>query len=171
MYNVAIDLETFSTREDAVVVAIAAVPFDETGPTGVPFYVTVDPRTQPERHIDAATVDWWLQQSESARTALTVERYSADGAAWMFNRSFQSPEDTLYWGYGAAFDNVILRSFLRSRGYNNQLTYRNDRCLRTLSAMFPDIPFVDAVNKHNARSDAVAQAEHGAKLLRRLKGA
>lgn len=170
MFNVALDLETFSTREDAVVVAIAAVPFDASG-IGAPFYCVVDPKSQPNRHIDAGTVEWWLQQSDAARKELSNERMSASAAAWSFANAFTVPEETLFWGYGAGFDNVILRSFLRDYGYHYAMPFRHDRCLRTAAGLFPEISWEESTDAHNAKYDALAQAKHASKILLHLQRA
>ena len=65
------DIETLSTRPDAVILTVGACKFDpytQTETTG-DFYlrINVDEQAQLGRHIDENTVAWWGQQAADVR--------------------------------------------------------------------------------------------------------
>ena len=68
-----IDLETLSTHPEAFILSIGAVAFDpETGQLGGEhFYKRIHlGGDQCGAHIDAGTVQWWMNQSQEARDEL-----------------------------------------------------------------------------------------------------
>lgn len=178
MTNVMLDLETMGTSNDAAIVAIGAVEFDvATGTIGELFYYTIDLGSAVSEGgvIDAATVMWWLRQSDAARKAL-YDRFTMpirqgldEFAAWMAARG----KDVKVWGNGVAFDNVILAQAYRRMGLPVPWEYRNDRCYRTMRTLYPDIQMQRTGVHHSAGDDAVSQAQHLLQILaaQRQRGA
>jgi exodeoxyribonuclease VIII len=178
MNDVMLDLETMGTSNDAAIVAIGAVEFDVVGGTvGEVFYYPIDLGSSVAEGgvIDAATVMWWLRQSDAARKAL-YDRFTMpirqgldEFAAWMSARG----KDVKVWGNGAAFDNVILAQAYRRMGLPVPWRHWNDRCYRTVKALYPDIQMQRTGVHHNAGDDAVSQAQHLLQILsaQRQRGA
>jgi hypothetical protein len=76
------DIETMSTRTNAVVLSIGICffddeklqSFDEIVSTGVEFFFDAeDQAEQKDRHIDISTLNWWQEQGEEARRCFEPE--------------------------------------------------------------------------------------------------
>ena len=171
MQDVMLDLETMGTANDAAIVAIGAVEFDVVGGTvGEVFYYPIDLGSSVAEGgvIDASTVMWWLRQSDAAREALSnrgdtlhIRQGLHSFTAWLSARG----QDVRVWGNGAAFDNVILAQAYRRMGLPVPWAHWNDRCYRTVKALYPDIKIQRMGVHHNAGDDAVSQAEHLLQIL------
>jgi exodeoxyribonuclease VIII len=172
-----IDLETWSTQPNALIVSIGACMFDPKGAdVGERFYAAIEPASMPGRHVDTNTILWWMSpERTAAREAWLAERkvdaYSAltGLSRWVRDQqvAVESTEDIRVWGNGAAFDNVILASAYRSLGTDPFWDHRNDRCYRTLKALTPQVRIQRSGTHHNALDDAVDQARH----LQRIRAA
>lgn len=179
MNHVMLDLETMGSGPDAAIVAIGAVVFDPhadpLGDLGESFYRTVDLESAVRAGgaIDAGTVLWWLRQSAAARAALGKDAVPLplvlrDFAGFLAGLG---PEVNL-WGNGAGFDNVILAQAYRAIGLPVPWKHWNDRCYRTLKALYPEVPAPErAGTAHQALDDAQHQARHAAAMLRARAGA
>ena len=165
-----IDLETLSTRPEAVVVAIGAVKFDPFGDSrgasfmalgdSQIFYRTIDHALQPHRKTSTETLAWWCEQSLEVQRltfplphqAGTVAQTLRDFADWMKGVEY-------LWGNGAAFDNAILRSLCADYEVPYPIGYRGDMDLRTLHlcAGKPEKPLFVGI-QHYALHDAFNEA-------------
>lgn len=160
--HIMLDLETMGTGPNAAITAIGAVKFDPDKSEIVDtFYFKVNLESS-VRHggvIDASTVIWWLGQNEEARAEMQKEgRHLIDG---LYELKGQIGSDARIWGNGAAFDNVILRSAYERAQIIAPWDFWNDRCYRTVKAMFKQTPTVEKPTvAHNALADAEAQAKH-----------
>lgn len=175
--DIMLDLETFSSKNNAMIVSIGAVTFDpyKGGDALLAgrdlFYRVINPKTA-IGHIDADTVVWWLGQPDGARAALTQEmasRVSLQQALDDFAAFCDSFETPVIWGNGSDFDNVVLRNSYEHMGMKAPWSFRNNRCYRTLKALRPDIEFIRTGEAHNALADAFSQAMHAEKILAALK--
>jgi hypothetical protein len=170
MLDVMVDLETMGTGPNAAITAIGAVEFDTTsGTLGRTFYNVVDLASAVEQggQIDASTVMWWLRQSDEARAALGKDAISLPHALQQF-AEWIAPcgPGVRVWGNGASFDNVVLGSAYRNAGWPQPWKFWNDRCYRTVKAMYPNILMERSGTHHNALDDAVSQAKHLLAMLR-----
>ena len=172
MTHVMLDLETMGNGKRAAIIAIGAVSFTLDG-VQERFYqqVSLESPIAAGMEMDASTVLWWLQQSDQAR------------AAFMGNESASSLGDALdafsawyltygggeVWVNGAAFDNTILSSAYRLTGREQPWKFRNDRCYRTIKAMYPQVALKRVGTHHNAVDDAQSQAEHLIAIQYRLQ--
>ncbi len=162
--NVMLDLETMGTGPNAAIIAIGAVQFDPIARTlGDTFYrvINLESAVRAGGEIDAATVMWWLQQSDDARKAicsgaLPHNQVLIQFASWLVNFS----DNIKMWGNGAAFDNVILAQAYRRAGLPTPWKHWNDRCYRTLKSQYPAIKLARTGTHHNALDDAESQAIH-----------
>jgi len=170
--DVMIDLETMGTGPDAAIVAIGAVEMDfQHSKIGRTLYQTIELQDAIRYGgvMEPATIMWWMRQSDQARAALMVNPMPVYPALrelgdWMGHLS--DYRQLRVWGNGSDSDNVILaRAYQRS----NMLlpwTYPNNRCYRTLMALYPDIQAERAGVAHNALDDAMSQARHLVQIMR-----
>lgn len=166
-----LDLETMGRGSDAAIVQIGAIAFQRGGfNEAQTFFCNVSLASAQAGGgvIDAGTVLWWLQLPESARRAVFAPSDPLPMAVALqnFTRWFEEHcgPDTMVWGNGSDFDNVILRNAYRRMGQTEPWGAFRNRCFRTLKAAHPRIPYDKPANAHHALSDAIAQAEHLIKL-------
>lgn len=167
--HVSIDLETLSTSPAAVILAIGAVAVcEETGNT-VSFYRICSTASQPDRQIDASTLQWWEGQSEEARKVLT-EAESVD--ATPLNDVLDELTDWVGllgrthlvhpWGNGSSFDVAILEHAYKSRSPFIPWDFRKVRDMRTLWDLCLRLGINPEVDRsgthHHALDDAQFQA-------------
>jgi hypothetical protein len=160
MRDLMIDLETLSTRPDAMVIAIGAVGFGPEG-LGQEFYAAIRPGTA-MGHIDERTVAWWMGQSNEARSVFredntdSLSLAAALQAFGAFVRSFGP--DLRIWGHGSSFDLPIIESAFRACGHPLPWGHRAARDTRTIFDLTGTKVVMPETAKHNALSDARAQA-------------
>ena len=168
-----VDLETLSTRPGGVITSIGATKFDENGPYGEPFYMRIDMQTCVNEGmlIDGDTVKWWMKQSDEARAEFQKEANHLFEVLSKFSVWCDSPyvkcvghvanPNLEIWGNGANFDNVILKAAYDAVGMQAPWKFCNDRCYRTLKAMYPHIKMPKRTGTHhNALDDAISQVNH-----------
>lgn len=158
--RVMVDLETFGTRPGSVIVALGAVRFED-GKIVDRFYARIDPVDAQARGlvIDAATVVWWLGQSDAARGEIgaggkPLADVLGEFGAWL------GEAETEVWGNGASFDNVLLDEAFARCGLKRPWPFGRDRCYRTVAALRPDLKIERKGTHHNALDDAESQALH-----------
>jgi len=161
-----LDLETLSSKSNAVIVSMGAVYFggDKTGKT---FYRVLDDLEQQEvgRHISQDTLKWWAGQSEEAQKVLYAKGISATAALEEFSE-FLGDKNIRVWGNGADFDNIILGSLYDDLSLKRPWSYSNNRCFRTIkNILSADAPARKGTH-HNALDDAIYQAEWAIALLK-----
>lgn len=135
MNDVMVDLETFGTDSNSVVVSISAVQCNiDTGETGRQIEVGLDIQEQIDKGaiMDGSTVMWWLTQSKTAQNELTrLYNHSVDTALDELTTFLKEVKCNTLWGNGASFDNVILRNLYKRHNIFFPVPYWADRCVRT----------------------------------------
>lgn len=180
MQHVMIDLETFGTRSNSVIVTIGAVQFDpHSNRIGDVFHYAIDPKSAMLHgmKMDASTIFWWLEQAEAARSALVAKAKAASslGSTLGAFRSYlhgieQACGAVFVWGNGADFDLALLQQAYESVGQEKPWKYNASRCFRTLRSEFGvDTDYVKPTVAHDALADAVAQAHTAQNIFARLK--
>ena len=165
MTHIMLDLETMGNSSNAAIVAIGAVKFDVANGITDSFYQKVDLESAVDNGgvMDPSTVIWWLGQNDAARKELqapgcispSILPTLVEFSAWL--------GDGLHariWGNGAAFDNVILANAYKNGRMKAPWRHWNDRCYRTVKAMYLGVPKVTPTVAHHALADAEAQARH-----------
>jgi exodeoxyribonuclease VIII len=165
MIDVMADLETLSTEPDAVVVSIGAVEFDPiAGALGNRFYCIIDLERDDVLggDVSARTLKWWMCQSDAARAVFNAAPMLTGHEALEAFRVFLLPHQgqTILWGNGSDFDNVVLRSMYKRAGLAAPWQFYNNRCYRTLKNMAPHVKMERVGTHHNALDDAISQANH-----------
>jgi hypothetical protein len=155
--GVMVDLETFGTGNDAVIVSIGAVKFSETEILDK-FHVGVDPQSATAfgLKMDAATI---MQRSAARAALLSLERVDLPSALLGF-ALWLGADSLPLWGNGATFDNIILRSAYAHCGLDYPVKFYHDRCYRTIKNLAPDIALERVGTLHDALDDAESQARH-----------
>lgn len=175
--NVMIDIETLSTRTNAAILSIGAVTFDMRKMTlGERFYATIS-ATSCEAvglHVDAATVEWWQKQSETARQQAFKGEHALPGALRMLTEfiegSMVAQKSRCIWGNGANFDPVIVESAYRACKMATPWDFWGVRCFRTFKNIWFNVEAPERQGTHhNALDDAIHQAEWMFKIRNTLK--
>jgi hypothetical protein len=162
--HVMLDLETWGTGNDAVVVSIGACKFDKNDILDA-FHVGVDPKSCMELglKVDAGTILWWMapEQREALDLWLQLERVDLASALVGFDMWCKHQPSTMtIWGNGSTFDNVILRSAFAAAGLEYPVRFWADQCYRTKKNESPTVPMVREGTHHKALDDAISQAKH-----------
>lgn len=160
--NAEVDLETFSTEDNAVIISIGAVKFDENGIIDE-FFVNVNPADGKALGFDisADTLDWWKKQKEgvlkqSLQNAIPLKDGIQQFVDWYGNKSIP------IWSNGSNFDLVILRHHFKHLGISCPYKYWDECCHRTIAKLDTDGSLKPKAegDLHNALVDAKLQAKH-----------
>lgn len=163
-----VDLETMGTEPGSVIVAIGACGFGNLKEHAGTFYqrISIESCQQVGLHLNAATLRWWLQQSDEARSELVAASNSLPEVLLKFAAFIGADEDEVeIWGNGASFDNALLSAAYRACNLPQPWKFWNERCYRTMKALYPEIPQSREGVHHNALDDAITQARHLAQIL------
>lgn len=162
LQHVMLDLETWGTKADAVIISIGACIFEPHGDQILDrFYVAIDPDSCVDAGLsmDVGTLMWWMAPERNFPRQRwhgqeKVDLYTAlEGFA-------QWCPDGYVWGNGVAFDNVILSTAYKKMQLQQPWKFWNDRCYRTLKSLAPGLPLHRTGEHHDALDDAVSQARH-----------
>jgi len=168
--QVSFDLETAGTSPNAMILSIGAVKFREDGVILDKFYRVIDVTARTScGTIDAATVVWWMRQSQEARDAIfggDVERVPLVNALvefseWLgFDDSLPDGEypNVCLWQRGN-MDATWLTSAYEGLGLNVPFGWWQVNDQRTLCRVTnTKNPRSTNALHHNALSDALHQA-------------
>ena len=172
LINIVLDLETLGTDENAAIIQIGmCIPnFDRK-------YVPLGLRCELEVTIayedclaatafsrSDSTMQWWETQDKDTRKIVFSGQESyvtALDQVEKFLKDVQSGgAEVALWGNGSDFDNRLLAYTVSALGYKPAWKYYNNRCLRTLKALFPAKVAQDQEDetKHTALGDARYEA-------------
>lgn len=163
MNNIMLDLETMGVQSDAAIVAIGAVRFDlETGEIGESWYsaVKLESSLVVGLTVTASTVEWWMKQSDKARSVLWDERALTLPSALHLFSGWAVETGTIdgVWGNGASFDNSIINTAYRACGHSKPWRKNQDKCYSTIRSLYPLKLEFEGI-AHNAVDDAKHQAK------------
>lgn len=175
------DLETASTRTNAVILSIGCVKFDLlTEGSSDPFYVNVSMEDciKYGLHVCPNTLKWWESQSEEAKAALKdPEPIPLYDALFQFRAyvKMNSGKNRTLWGNGATFDNMILASAYEAVGMKFPFHFTQHRDVRTLVHLGRRLGLNEKRagefegTPHNALDDASHQARYCTRIARRIQ--
>lgn len=181
--DIMLDLETFGVGTNAAIKSIGACAFNlETGRVEQAissFHRRINlTKSQFPGVLDASTVEWWLRQSDAARSSLLAEDGIELGGAlsafvdWCAR--YGQPDELILWSNGPTFDERLLREAFTRYGMKFPIAHRNSGCQRTIRNLAKrlGIPKVEIVNTnvHDALSDARTQAMEVCELFARFRG-
>lgn len=179
MKHVMIDLETWGSGVDAVIIDIGAVVFEMGGEVFTPiecFDLGVHPKGQVEhfkRKIDSDTIEWWMNPAQDAARAAWQKKDKVDFVSAMEGfRQWLSQIEGEYevWSNASTFDIMILRNAYGGPGFQEDAPwkFRKENCHRTLKKLAPGINPPDSEGQHEALSDALWQAEQAWMICKHL---
>lgn len=158
-----IDIETLALTPDAAILSVAAVWFDPRGDGyGEDFFydvVTLQSNADSSRVIDPATVTWWMQQSDDARSVFSAHGQplrSVLSELRVFVEQRNCALQTRVWAMGPSFDLTVLEDAYRDCGISRPWRYDAHRDVRTVFDLSDlDRASVPQVGTgHNALDDA-----------------
>lgn len=165
-----IDLETLGLGHDAAVIQIGAALFDSDG-VHESFEATIEFESAAKYgRIDANTVEWWLRQSKQAQDSIVEpekDPVRTTEALCQFSNFILIHQPETFWSH-ATFDFPKLQYLQEQTGIKLVMNYRSLRDLRTAEHIYPEIEWADREDyvHHNAKSDAIYQAEHLVKMMK-----
>jgi len=171
MKDVMLDLETFGTRYNAMIISIGACYFDRmTGEVGETFFRNVQPGEHENKFTtDYSTIRWWLEQSEEARAAICNGAAYIEDALQDLCKFLDTTDRVLVWSH-ATFDMPILMNAFETLDILPPIGFRDMRDLRTLM----DLANLDKMKRerfgvhHNALDDAKFQASYASDAFVKL---
>jgi hypothetical protein len=168
-----IDLETLDTRNTAAFPSLAAIPFDiETGMMGTPFYLTIslDSLFKAGLTVGAGTLQWWMDQRHEIAKKMFSSTVDLKDALVSLTEFIYSNSSVYVWGNSARFDCGILMNGYTSVGLDAPWKFYNERCYRTMVAMFPEIGKMDKpVDAHDPVVDCKYQITRLCAVFKALK--
>lgn len=173
-YNdVMIDIETFGTNNNALVVQVALAYFDRnTGQVGDSTIINIDVEDSLKYgfKMDEETLDWWSEQPKEIFESLQVNPFSCVEAAENIYKFLSY--DALIWCH-ATFDAPLLANFYKTvKDDKMPYKYRNVRDIRTvvdLAGLDLDKYDWDKEKTHNALSDVLFQIKYVTDACNMLK--
>ena len=177
-FDLMIDTETAGLPPTGALMSLGAVFFDlKTQTMGPTFLRTVHLATSVRDGgtIDPSTFLWWLGQSDEARhgarfNGQDIRKVLQDFSDWI--KETCRHEDVRPYGNSASFDLPKIASACQRAGLPVPWHYVNERCFRTMRAMYPSVEYNPAEKgdgAHNALADAEFQVQHIFKIANRNK--
>jgi len=165
---VSIDIETMGKSPTSAITSIGAVMFDPQGDwIGNDFHVhiSIESCLFNGLTMDADTVLWWLAQSDEARGALVAGQVSAVPLVRaLVGLAEYIQADAKVWANGASFDFAILANAYSRLQEPTPWRFFDERCLRTLKGINPELRIEREGVHHNALDDA----RHQARLIQHI---
>lgn len=165
MNDLMIDIETLGTDPDkSPIISIGAVFFDlETGQIGEEFEVVLDLKEQlsKKRKVDANTLQWWLNQSDSAKKLFGRKGILVKDALKLFIQFIKKSNNPQPWGNGSTFDISFLESMLKENKFEIPWKFFNIMDLRTYVRFIGKGKKIQKIGvNHDALDDARSQAQY-----------
>lgn len=169
--QVMLDIETWGTGSYAAIISIGAVKFSLEGLPDERFYVAVNPASSAKAgmRIEAdCLAKFWMKPKQRAALDKWLEQPKVDLAeALLAFSQWYGPDSFPTWSKGASFDLVIVSNAFQLIGETRPWGYPEERCFRTLAAMFSDV--VPEPAREGTAHDALDDAVHQTKWLRAIE--
>ena len=166
MKRVMIDIETLSTKQDAIIAQVGIV-VSEPGKEDFSLLIKLDWLEQEAygRVTDVNTLLWWMQ-ADRAQTFVEMGSSQADclgieKAVDVIEHYLRGADEV--WANSPTFDIACINSLIGTFG-SEKISYKIERDFRTARALHPTVVYEYPVDAHNALADAQAQVAHLRKL-------
>lgn len=171
-----LDLETMGKQSNSVICSIGAVEFDiKTGNTGREFYRRIDINSCLDigLTVDGSTIEWWLNQNEKARKAISTGKSLSITQALLEFTDFVETIGGKYlqiWGNAARFDLGILEDAYCAIKINIPWDFRLERDVRTLVSFAPKVRehYPNLGMEHNPIDDCKYQIGYCSAIWQKL---
>lgn len=167
--HVMIDIETLSTKPNAVIIQLAAVKFNLSSGIIDRFTINIDPVDCKKYncHISKDTLEWWSNKPkdviQSWQSNVNPMRESIESfVEWI------GTDKQWMWCNGGSFDFPIIAWACHELNIEKPWKYWSEMDLRTISS-FCDYRLPKG-NTHNALQDCEHQVSHLLKLFKQLSG-
>lgn len=134
-----VDLETYATSADAVVMTIGAIVFSSNGQEVASFYrrITEDSCISIGLRKDPETVKFWNGQPIESRFEIEtpLDRVCIIDAIAEFSQFWKDNNCKYFWCLGANFDEPIMALIYQRLNLEKPWMFYNVRCLRTLYSL------------------------------------
>jgi len=161
--RVMLDIETLGTDPGAAIVSLGAVTFGDGSREGFYRSVNLPSATGAGLSVDGDTLEWWLEQSDTAQQQLTGGK-DLETALADFNE-FVHDADEL-WANSPSFDLAIIKFAMELLDIEPAWDFYQERDFRTLKNL-PGRPKIERSDEHHAMADADYQADVAAEMLNR----
>lgn len=173
--DIMVDIETLSTKNNASIIEIAAVPFDKRNCiiSDNTFNIKIKPSewTKNERDVDGDTLLWWMKQDkELIEPYYNKDIYTLKDALIHFqyfiinhiNINKINENDLRIWGNGSVFDISILNDAFDYCNINKPWKYWQISDVRTIVDLCPSIKENTKFegHKHSALDDCIHQIHY-----------
>lgn len=161
--DVMIDIETFDTTLDSVIVAISAVKFNLEGDSSLEiFYQNIGPISCQKlgMTISQETVDWWKQRPKEVRDAIMRDQVPIhDGLTKLRQFLSDCTKETNFWANRIVFDYGNLENAFRRTGIACPWKYYQVYDVATVCkvACHDQRTTVRVGDYHNAKDDCLTQ--------------
>lgn len=174
MTHIMIDLETLDTAPSAVFMSAALVCFDlETGMTSNEIVITFDLEDSFKygRTISGKTLQWWLEQDASVLRQNFIAPYDLHDGLKRLYRFITLGQYNVegVWGNSAKFDLGILEHAFNQVNIPVPWSFRQERCYRTINALFEDPNPTDNPRAHDPIADCHNQIARLCRIWQTLK--
>ena len=165
--DLSLDIETISTKHNALVLSIGMCWFDKNHPDEsiIPLPIVYPSLDQHASHVDAQTVRWWMNHGDSAKSVFSdsVEEQRVPLSVACVTIMEAVRDADRIWAKDPDFDCIILSRFLDSYGPRGfKWPFWKNRSVRT---MLDVVPSTKGLVFDGTRHDALADAVHQAKQM------
>lgn len=162
--RVMVDIETLGIEPGSAILSIGAVEFAPGG-LGDEFYreISLESCQDAGLHIDAGTLEWWLNQDDAVTGILTGGDPLEDvlGSFWCW-----FPDGAEVWANSPSFDCEMLEAAFDGVGMTEPWEFHDERDVRTLRSL----PCAAAVEMDGDEHDALDDARHQARIVSETLG-
>lgn len=180
MNDLMIDIETLGNTSNSCILSIAAVPFNiETGESDlITFERNIDLQSCLDlgMTVTGSTFYWWLEQGSDAKNKILKSDHVSINEALSelsiyINETFKNDKFKI-WGNSPRFDLGILSDAYNKINVDIPWNFRNERCVRTLSAFDPKVKNNIIKEwkgvKHDPIDDCILQIKYCSKIYNKL---
>lgn len=171
MKKLMIDLETMGLSDNAAIVSIGAVVFNDDIVTNT-FYQAIDLQSNEDigLSIDASTVCFWLSQPKEAQLELLSGTEHITKALQAFQSWYELIEEfDEVWTNGNKDFIWLKNAYSKALNRDVPFPYYIERDFRTARALLPIVAIPDEAIAHHAMYDARWQANYLIKALKPSK--
>lgn len=180
-----VDIETLSTKSNAVVLSIGAVNFDPYSLTQhdeQTFYAELNLEQQANRDVSISTAKWWMEQIAQSPSGISVftkeNKVQVRNALLLlrdfFNTCMEGEKGKVVWACDPDFDLTILSNLFAEYKLDHELPwkYNEARSVRTVRMLEKE--FFNQAKKqeasHNALDDCLRQVKEIKAFYQAMRG-
>lgn len=168
--DVMIDIETASTKRNALILSVAAIkfdPFSEKVFDGIYLKPDLESQLEEGRVVDDSTIEWWAKQEKNILQESwdDTDRIPLPDFLQQFNKFVWNSR--MYWAKGPTFDMIILEDFYASQLRPVPWKYHQVKDVRTIYDLAPELIITNA-EAHNCLADCAVQIEILQNIFKKL---